>query len=204
MRLDRTNFFPHGAWQKCLVHIILFSCRHFSGGNSGGVTPVPVPNTVVKASSADGTALERGWESRTSPDYFSQSPTFGWGFSFCCRYFPWARAARKTPPAGGGFRSTPAHSLGKVPLDSRFASWVGCTVYEESGHDLEGRVFRRLCRRLSFVSFLPGTKRKSCRRTSWEFSAVAWPSVGAPIQVVGNRRRREVAERRPRSSTGRE
>jgi hypothetical protein len=40
----------------------------FSGGYSGGVTPVPVPNTVVKASSADGTAPEKEWESRTLPE----------------------------------------------------------------------------------------------------------------------------------------
>ncbi len=33
----------------------------------GGVTPVPIPNTEVKPSSADGTALETGWESRALP-----------------------------------------------------------------------------------------------------------------------------------------
>ena len=39
----------------------------FSGGNGGGETPVPIPNTVVKPSSADGTARETVWESRSLP-----------------------------------------------------------------------------------------------------------------------------------------
>ena len=42
------------------------------GGHSGGVTPVPIPNTEVKPSSADGTWDERPWESRTPPDFFRQ------------------------------------------------------------------------------------------------------------------------------------
>jgi hypothetical protein len=42
---------------------------NFPGGNGGGVTPVPIPNTVVKPSSADGTAVFL-WESRTLPGFF--------------------------------------------------------------------------------------------------------------------------------------
>ncbi len=43
-----------------------------SGGNSGGVTPVPIPNTEVKSSSAYGTAGATLWESRSLPElYFS-------------------------------------------------------------------------------------------------------------------------------------
>ena len=38
------------------------------GGHSVGVPPVPISNTVVKPHSADGTALEWVWESRTPPD----------------------------------------------------------------------------------------------------------------------------------------
>ena len=38
------------------------------GGESGSVTPGPIPNPVVTASSADGTALERVWESRSLPN----------------------------------------------------------------------------------------------------------------------------------------
>ena len=33
-----------------------------------GETPVPIPNTTVKAWAADGTALETMWESRRAPD----------------------------------------------------------------------------------------------------------------------------------------
>ncbi len=39
------------------------------GGNSGGATPVPIPNTEVKPVIVDGTALERVWESRKLPGY---------------------------------------------------------------------------------------------------------------------------------------
>ena len=31
-------------------------------------TPVPIPNTTVKTQAADGTALEKMWESRWAPD----------------------------------------------------------------------------------------------------------------------------------------
>ena len=33
-----------------------------------GVTPVPIPNTMVKTHAAEGTALETVWESRWLPD----------------------------------------------------------------------------------------------------------------------------------------
>ena len=42
--------------------------RLFAGGYSGGVPPVPIPNTEVKPTSADDTAWETVWESRSSPD----------------------------------------------------------------------------------------------------------------------------------------
>ena len=35
-----------------------------------GETPVPIPNTMVKARAADGTMLETAWESRWLPDSF--------------------------------------------------------------------------------------------------------------------------------------
>ncbi len=43
-------------WQKVLVAMRL------------GVTPVPIPNTMVKTQTADGTALETVWESRWPPN----------------------------------------------------------------------------------------------------------------------------------------
>jgi hypothetical protein len=37
------------------------------GDFTGGATPVPIPNTEVKPSRADGTALVTAWESRSLP-----------------------------------------------------------------------------------------------------------------------------------------
>ena len=38
-----------------------------------GVTPVPIPNTMVKTQTADGTALETVWESRWPPNLKEKS-----------------------------------------------------------------------------------------------------------------------------------
>ena len=46
---------------------------NISGGNSLRVTPVPIPNTMVKPEHADGTILETVWKSRSLPD--------NWAFS---------------------------------------------------------------------------------------------------------------------------
>ena len=35
-----------------------------------GVTPVPIPNTMVKTETADDTWLETTWESRWLPDFY--------------------------------------------------------------------------------------------------------------------------------------
>ena len=51
------------AWPKDWLSIKV------SGGYSGGVTPVSIPNTEVKPTSADGTWDVGPWESRTLPDY---------------------------------------------------------------------------------------------------------------------------------------
>src|SRR5438552_6637167 len=47
------------------------------GGYSGGETPGPIPNPEVKPSSADGTALETGWESRSPPRHLRTRAAFG-------------------------------------------------------------------------------------------------------------------------------
>ena len=39
----------------------------FAGDKRDRATPVPIPNTVVKPVSADGTAIVRSWESRPLP-----------------------------------------------------------------------------------------------------------------------------------------
>jgi hypothetical protein len=43
----------------------------FPGGHRREVTPVPIPNTEVKLSTADGTAWATAWESRSLPGLFS-------------------------------------------------------------------------------------------------------------------------------------
>ena len=52
-----------------------------SGDHSGGVTPDPIPNSVVKPSSADGTTRVTVWESRTLPELISKVPgAIAWDF----------------------------------------------------------------------------------------------------------------------------
>ena len=41
-----------------------------------GVTPVPIPNTMVKIQAADGTALETVWESRWLPEFEKRKTGF--------------------------------------------------------------------------------------------------------------------------------
>ena len=45
-----------------------------AGGNGARATPVPIPNTVVKPRSADGTARETEWESTSSPALMIEAP----------------------------------------------------------------------------------------------------------------------------------
>ena len=68
MRLDLK--FTH--FQKSCGIVLIFPSvpiekLKFTGGFSEGVTPVPIPNTEVKTFSADDTAPEAVWESRSSP-----------------------------------------------------------------------------------------------------------------------------------------
>ena len=53
--------FSRSDFEKRKLRKIMF------GGDSGGVPRVPIPNTTVKPSSADGTWTEGSWESRTPP-----------------------------------------------------------------------------------------------------------------------------------------
>ena len=48
--------------------------NRFAGDQSVGATLVPIPNTIVKPYSADGTPVERPRESRPSPASAVQSP----------------------------------------------------------------------------------------------------------------------------------
>ena len=76
---QQLNFYPSYA----LV-------TQFSGGYVGGVTPVPIPNTEVKPSRADGTPRETAWESRSLPDFF-EAPVASWApGAFFCLFAPGA------------------------------------------------------------------------------------------------------------------
>jgi hypothetical protein len=44
------------------------------GDDGGGDTPLPIPNREVKPASADGTARETSWESRSSPIFYAVDP----------------------------------------------------------------------------------------------------------------------------------
>ena len=59
-----------GAGHSPNVRGSVFDCVGLPGGHRGGETPVPISNTVVKPSSADGTARVTVWESRSLPGVF--------------------------------------------------------------------------------------------------------------------------------------
>jgi hypothetical protein len=70
----------------------------FPGGHRRGVTPVPIPNTEVKPSTADGTARGTAWESRSLPGVFS-SPLSNESGLFLCTGFFSERASQNRPRA---------------------------------------------------------------------------------------------------------
>ena len=61
----------------------------FPGGHRRRVTPVPIPNTEVKPSTADGTARAGAWESRSLPGIQSKASVriFTGAFSFVPSYY---------------------------------------------------------------------------------------------------------------------
>src|SRR4029453_285517 len=59
VRLDHRIYIPGGAATRLLsqnLPVQIVEHASPSGGDGGGDTPVPIPNTAVKPSSADGTA----------------------------------------------------------------------------------------------------------------------------------------------------
>ena len=64
--LEHLDFEPLLLFQIVMFGFWIFVFK-FLGDHSEGVTPVPIPNTEVKPFSADGTAWEAVWESRTLP-----------------------------------------------------------------------------------------------------------------------------------------
>src|SRR3990170_6621940 len=79
------------------------SCHKVFGGYTGGVTPVPIPNTEVKPSRADDTMTERSWESRTPPEYIIRAhhPSDDGFFYWCARQA--ALTGRFTRPSAVAF-----------------------------------------------------------------------------------------------------
>jgi hypothetical protein len=81
------------------------------GGHSGGETPGPIPNPEAKPSSADGTALDRVWESRTPPNTICQNTLrpLVWGCS-AFRNHPTAphQQTRTHPPSARTLAPRPA------------------------------------------------------------------------------------------------
>ena len=72
VRLD--HFITSQYLRHCIafgvdLYLVVEEQLIFSGGYSGGETPLPFPNRAVKSSCADGTAGVAQWESRTLPDF---------------------------------------------------------------------------------------------------------------------------------------
>ena len=82
------------GWVYCLV-IKELDSEKFPVLMRLGVTPVPIPNTMVKPQTADGTILETVWESRWVPESF-------WGCSSVGR-------APALQAGGQGFESLHLH-----------------------------------------------------------------------------------------------
>src|SRR5256885_5093400 len=69
-----------------------------SGGHCGGETPVPIPNTEVKPTSADGTWGEIPWESRTPPVFSNAPQALAWGAFIVFGSCPTTNRTCKTCP----------------------------------------------------------------------------------------------------------
>src|SRR5215208_4631345 len=62
----------HCAVLNARTSILVRTCSQSYGGHGERETPGHIPNPEAKPLSADGTALETGWESRTPPDNHSR------------------------------------------------------------------------------------------------------------------------------------
>ena len=99
--------------RKSARYQIVKIASEFFGGNCEEVTPVPIPNTAVKLLSADGTAREAVWESRTPPKIFYKSPF--WSLAET-GFFYGRRRLRPVNTAGfAGAMVCPARGPGAAP-----------------------------------------------------------------------------------------
>ena len=76
------------------------------GGHSGGETPGPIPNPEAKPSSADGTAPDRVWESRTPPNNPFRKGTHSHGSPFVFLHSD-RECGMMTPPVTSGRARSP-------------------------------------------------------------------------------------------------
>ena len=94
--------------------VAAWTARQRYGGHSEGETPGPIPNPEAKPLSADGTARETVWESRSPPDTHSQKgpPRPGVALS-ASPPTPECDAPDPNPPRSGPQRRTRAgHQVG--------------------------------------------------------------------------------------------
>ena len=75
MRLDHLLSKEERSREACVIYCLIMSVlienrtQNLSVAMRLGVTPVPIPNTMVKTQAADGTALVTVWESRWLPNF---------------------------------------------------------------------------------------------------------------------------------------
>ena len=74
LRLSGTTGFERYALLVSGAARIRTPGTKYAGGHRIRVTPVPIPNTEVKPDTADGTAWETVWESRSLPAVFVRMP----------------------------------------------------------------------------------------------------------------------------------
>ena len=74
MRLDHNIFYftENSSEKRHSRYVVDNSFAYYSGGYGGEVPPVPIPNTEVKLSCADGTAWVTVWESRELPGFLKK------------------------------------------------------------------------------------------------------------------------------------
>src|SRR5262245_39134426 len=94
--------------------------RSYAGGHRIRVTPVPIPNTEVKPDTADGTAWETVWESRSLPAVIQTKTPDAQGSlrraflfvrpSLLLRHTVSHVSHRREPPASGRRAASSEHS----------------------------------------------------------------------------------------------
>src|ERR671912_2590062 len=117
LRIALCGFQRAGALYNSILAAFL------KGDDGGGDTPLPIPNREVKPASADGTAGETPWESRSSPishsiAHFSEQSIFRLQAPAKC-YLGCIKQAFDTLPVPRGCRPTARYGCCKIPAKRR-------------------------------------------------------------------------------------